>query len=99
MNLQHGERQILARDISFGKTDGVPARTSIGAKLRAILRDSIDRVLGPWPAASQQAPEEPIRSELFSIERLEQHAQSLAVAQATTSKPTTDRRLELRLRD
>jgi cyclic beta-1,2-glucan synthetase len=30
-------------------------------------------------------PEEPIRSELFSIERLEQHAESLAAAQVVTS--------------
>src|ERR1700675_3472827 len=30
-------------------------------------------------------PEEPIRSELFSVERLEQHAESLAAAQVVTS--------------
>ena len=33
-------------------------------------------------------PEEPIRAELFSVERLEQHAQSLAVAQKITASPT-----------
>ena len=43
--------------------------------------------------------EQPIRAELFSVERLEQHADSLAVAQRITSKPTTDRRLEARLHD
>ena len=32
------------------------------------------------------APEPPIRSELFSVERLEQHAESLAAAQRVTSK-------------
>jgi hypothetical protein len=29
-------------------------------------------------------PEEPIRAELFGVERLEQHAESLAVAQTVT---------------
>ncbi len=32
-------------------------------------------------------PQEPILAELFSVERLEQHAQSLAVAQTVTSTP------------
>ena len=31
---------------------------------------------------------EPIRSELFSIERLEQHAQSLAEAQIVSTEPS-----------
>src|SRR4030095_2369366 len=31
---------------------------------------------------ARQAPEDPIRAELFGIERLEQHAESLAAAQA-----------------
>ena len=38
-------------------------------------------------------PEEPIRAELFSLERLEQHAESLAAAQAVTSKPAEGRPL------
>src|SRR5665213_1689500 len=67
---------------------------SVGARLRS----SIHHALRPWLAHSQ-AHDEPIRAELFSIERLEQHAESLAAAQRTTSKPTTDRRLEKRLRD
>jgi cyclic beta-1,2-glucan synthetase len=33
-------------------------------------------------------PEEPIRAELFSAERLEQHAQTLAAAQKVTSRPS-----------
>lgn len=53
----------------------------------------------PGSAVSPRTYDEPIRSELFSIERLERHAESLAAAQHTTSKPTTDRRLEARLRD
>ena len=43
--------------------------------------------------------EEPIRSELFSIERLEQHAESLATAQSVTAKPTAGRSLVARLAD
>ncbi|HZY60181.1 MAG TPA: protein ndvB, partial [Candidatus Binataceae bacterium] len=43
--------------------------------------------------------EEPIRAELFSVERLEQHAESLAAAQRVTDKPKTGRRLASRLRD
>jgi cyclic beta-1,2-glucan synthetase len=42
------------------------------------LRPSVD----PLPD-----PEEPIRTELFSIERLEQHAESLAAAQPVTADP------------
>jgi len=48
---------------------------------------------------SPREPEEPIRSELFSIERLEQHAESLAVAQRVTTRARTDRRLATRLRE
>jgi cyclic beta-1,2-glucan synthetase len=44
-------------------------------------------------------PEEPIRSELFSIERLEQHGESLAAAQPITTKPERGRPLAARLRD
>ena len=44
-------------------------------------------------------PEEPIRSELFSVERLEQHAESLAAAQAVTRRPGRGRLLANRLRD
>ena len=49
--------------------------------------------------APPREPEEPIRSELFSIERLEQHAESLATAQRVTTRPETGRRLATRLRD
>ena len=43
--------------------------------------------------------EEPIRAELFGIERLEQHAESLAAAERTTRKPTRGRSLLSRVRD
>jgi hypothetical protein len=38
----------------------------------------------------------PVREELFSIERLEEHAQSLAVAQPVTSKPTNKQGITFR---
>jgi len=44
-------------------------------------------------------PEEPIRSELFSLERLEQHAESLAAAQAVESKMKRGRPLIPRVMD
>ncbi len=40
-----------------------------------------------------------IRAELFSAERLEQHAESLATAQRVTTRPVKVRRLAARLRD
>ncbi|MGC2781213.1 MAG: glucoamylase family protein, partial [Bradyrhizobium sp.] len=47
----------------------------------------------PWDS------EESIREELFSVERLEQHAESLAAAQHITARPTTGRSLAVRLKD
>src|SRR5579872_7296215 len=44
-------------------------------------------------------PEPPIRSELFSVERLEQHAASLAEAQRITPEPARGRPLSPRLYD
>ncbi len=41
--------------------------------------------------------QEPIRAELFSIERLEQHAESLAAAQAITNNPRKQHRLTRRV--
>ena len=43
--------------------------------------------------------EELIRSELFGIERLEHHAESLAAAQPITASPKAGRRLDRRLGD
>ena len=43
--------------------------------------------------------EEPIRAELFSGERLEQHAESLAIAQRVTTTPQAGRRLLPRVLD
>ena len=46
----------------------------------------------PWTNAV------PVREELFGIERLEQHAESLAAAQKVTSKPQVVLSLHKRLR-
>jgi cyclic beta-1,2-glucan synthetase len=43
--------------------------------------------------------EEPIRAELFGIERLEQHAESLAAAERPTERPTRGRDLLPRVRE
>ena len=43
--------------------------------------------------------EQPIRADLFSIERLEQHAESLAEAQHITTRRGAGRGLAKRLRD
>ena len=45
------------------------------------------------------ALEEPIRAELFSVERLEQHGESLAAAQRVTTKPRKGRPLLSRVLD
>ncbi len=49
--------------------------------------------------AGSPTPEPPIRAELFSVERLEQHATSLAAAQHVAPKPKRGRPLARRLRD
>ena len=59
---------------------------------------SILRIVLGMPAAAA-LPEPPIRGELFSIERLEQHAESLAKAQRVAPKAKAGRRLTPRLYD
>jgi cyclic beta-1,2-glucan synthetase len=63
--------------------------------LQSLIRRAVDRpsVISPWTTNA------PIRSELFSAERLEQHAESLAAAQRVTPKPGVGRPLAKRLRD
>ena len=60
---------------------------------------SIFRAFGRLPTASPWDAEDSIREELFSIERLEEHGESLAVAQHITARPMPRRSLALRLRD
>jgi cyclic beta-1,2-glucan synthetase len=50
-------------------------------------------VVSPWDS------EDSIRAELFGVERLEQHAKSLAAAQTVTAKPILRRSLATRLKD
>ncbi len=55
------------------------------------------RVLGRAQPVSLWDDEDPIRSELFSIERLEQHAESLAANQPISTTPASGRSLVDRL--
>ena len=102
MSSQPFERPIpVHNEVLHGRDDKL-SRASIGAGLRAKLDHSIDsigRAFRAWSAPSPWAHEEPIRAELFGIERLEQHAESLATAQRTASKLKSKRRLDARLRD
>ncbi|MBI3782117.1 MAG: hypothetical protein HY270_01825 [Deltaproteobacteria bacterium] len=61
-------------------------------------RSILPHFLRLWAPPARE-PEEPIRSELFSIERLEQHAESLAMAQHVTARQRSGRPLARRLRD
>jgi len=51
------------------------------------------------PPASFAHLDEPIRAELFSVERLEQHGETLAVAQRITAYPGRGRPMAARVRD
>jgi cyclic beta-1,2-glucan synthetase len=59
----------------------------------------VRRVLRIAPPASPWNSDALIREELFSVERLEQHASSLALAQTVTSTPLARRSLNARLSD
>jgi cyclic beta-1,2-glucan synthetase len=63
------------------------------------LRSAILRVFGRESQAAPWDNEESVRAELFSIERLEQHAESLAAAQAVTARPVTGRSLAARVKE
>jgi cyclic beta-1,2-glucan synthetase len=63
------------------------------------VKNFIARAFGNLRGVFPQDTEEPIRSELFSIERLEQHAGSLATAQRVKAKPAAGRPLAARLAD
>jgi cyclic beta-1,2-glucan synthetase len=64
-----------------------------------ILKSNIFRAFSSSRRVIPPDTEETIRSELFSIERLEQHAESLAAAQSVTSTPAAGRPLAARLGD
>ena len=59
----------------------------------------LSRFLPKISSVPSWADEEVIREELFSVERLEQHAESLAAAQFVSSRPERGRPLAKRVRD
>ena len=64
---------------------------------KSFMSPALDRMLGrraPSPPWNDKAP---VREELFGIERLEQHAESLAAAQPVTLKPPAVLSLQTRL--
>jgi cyclic beta-1,2-glucan synthetase len=63
------------------------------------MKPLLTRFFGPRAAVFPPPTKELIRSELFGIERLEQHAESLAAAQVVTADPNRGRRLDKRLKD
>src|SRR5687767_12727622 len=65
----------------------------------ATLKSALLRAVGRGPRPAPWNNEESIREELFSIERLEQHAESLAAAQPVTAKRVTGRSLAARLKE
>ena len=69
------------------------------ADLKGDVKNFILRALKGVSAGFPPETDEPIRAELFSIERLEQHAESLAEAQHITTRRGAGRGLAKRLRD
>jgi len=63
------------------------------------LKSPIHRIFGRAWLVSPWDSQQPVREELFSLERLEEHARSLAVAQQTSAKTTKGRPLAGRLAD
>jgi cyclic beta-1,2-glucan synthetase len=59
----------------------------------------VRRALGRASSDSPWNSRRPVREELFSVERLEEHARSLAVAQTATHTPTKGHPLSGRLAD
>jgi hypothetical protein len=90
MSLQPQGRRVPAQG-TFTNGAAAFSRVSGHAWLRLCekLHYSTGGLIRSWSAVSPGTHDEPIRAELFGIERLEQYAESLAAAQHTTSKPTT----------
>jgi cyclic beta-1,2-glucan synthetase len=70
-----------------------------GWQLKKHGADGFRRAFGRRPPLSPWNSDEILRAELFSIERLEQHAASLAAAQQVTERPISRKSLRARLRD
>ena len=71
----------------------------IAIESEAHLRRRYSKFLPRMSSAPPWAHEEAIREELFSVERLEQHAESLAAAQPVSSQSERGRPLAQRVRD
>ena len=71
------------------------ARPNVEVQLRTLL----SRAFGRAGRASPWDSQEPVRAELFSVERLEQHARSLAAAQPVMPRPARGHPLAGRLAD
>jgi cyclic beta-1,2-glucan synthetase len=69
------------------------------AAVRIALFANVRRYLGRATSASPWDSRKPVREELFSVERLEEHSRSLAAAQLVTPKPTKGHPLSGRLSD
>jgi cyclic beta-1,2-glucan synthetase len=70
----------------------------MNAPRKVILTPLIRRVFGRGPPPPWDSPK-PVREELFSLERLEEHARSLALAQRVAPKPIKGYPLAGRLAD
>jgi cyclic beta-1,2-glucan synthetase len=68
-------------------------------QLKRYGADAFRRAFARRPPLSPWNSDEILRAELFSIERLEQHAASLAAAQQVTERPIPRESLRARLRD
>src|SRR5687767_7513443 len=73
--------------------------TRMSAPRKVILISSIRRVFGRAPPLSPWDSPKPVREELFSLARLEEHARSLALAQRVALKPIKGYPLAGRLAD
>jgi cyclic beta-1,2-glucan synthetase len=82
------------RETSRGPGLQLAASLRSSPQVRRRILKAIDTVIG-----SAAAEEEPIRAELFGIERLEQHALSLAAAHRAAGKPPKGRKLLPRVRE
>jgi len=81
--------------VELDEPNGQFTSKTFGSSVRVL----IGRLLQFSPTVFPPHTEELIRSELFGIERLEQHAESLATAQTVTARPEKGRRLDSRLED
>jgi cyclic beta-1,2-glucan synthetase len=77
---------------AWRRLDSTPAHGSLRERNPQV--NATDTVI-----AVPSRAEQPIRAEIFGIERLEQHAESLAAAQRTTGKPRRGRQLLPRVRE